>query len=738
MMRIANTGGARSKSRSHRRKEIRGRWVAAVMGGVMLASTAVGGSANAYVPTPSPMYAPSSTEVSQINKTNAVLYPKAASLPSGRLVAAFERSIGNPVGQSMPLYKSDDFGTSWQSLGVLKSPAELTAGSSRAAEFAKYTSNWSNPYLYTLPQDVGDLKAGTLLLASLVSGQDEFYTERKAADPNWQPKQDGDRRDTAIALYANTDGTGATWQFVNIIAQGGWSGSYGDAAAISAANTLKQVDPVWEPYLMVYNGTLVAYYTDEVDYTGFNPSTGVLQRDPDWQTAPDTVNQILAHRTWNGVATTAWSNPVADHVGSRTETDSTGTTILGDDRPGMTNVVPTTDGKWILTAEFNVTKISDDPLRFWDKPQVNLGSKGLNTSGSPVQIVIPDPKDPTKWRLASNSSGTGNDVYVNESGRSDGTWVRVHTSVGQGYSRNLTYVPQTGRVVILRGNFGRANPIEFGEVDLGDSTGQYYQLVNRKTGDVLGTANTTQDSDATGKFVVTELAGSVTNTKTQWWHLTPKANGTVTLLNQSGGRALSIWSGATSAGGQLAQWNDDNGADKLWNAINTQDGYVKLQLASNAALYATAGARGSTVTTQAATTDGSQEWKLVLQNGTAAPYRNADSGRCLDAPYSAAGAHLQVWDCVGNANQAITPTATGELRISGSCLGAEANGTAPGTRVILWGCNGSASQKWELRPDGSISNVLSGLVLQAGGTANAGQVTLATQSGTSAQKWRRG
>ena len=112
----------------------------------------------------------------------------------------------------------------------MKAPAYLTDD----GQYAKYTSNWTNPYLYTLPQDVGDLKKGTLLLATLVSGDDEYYREMKAKDPNWVPNGDGDRRDLAIALYASDDGNGEQWRFVNIITAGGWQANYGKTFA--AAN----------------------------------------------------------------------------------------------------------------------------------------------------------------------------------------------------------------------------------------------------------------------------------------------------------------------------------------------------------------------------------------------------------------------------------------------------------------------------------------------------------------------
>ena len=83
----------------------------------------------------------------------------------------------------------------------------------------------------------------------------------------------------AIALFSSTD-QGATWKVVNIVATGGWQGgSAGAIGDVAAANTNKEVDPVWEPYLMVYNGQLVCFYSDD-DYTGFDPTTGAPTLDP--------------------------------------------------------------------------------------------------------------------------------------------------------------------------------------------------------------------------------------------------------------------------------------------------------------------------------------------------------------------------------------------------------------------------------------------------------------------------
>jgi hypothetical protein len=232
--------------------------------------------AHAVQATAATLYSLPSTTACTKAHTNCVLYPKAAALPDGRLVSAFEESTvtsaGSAAGQTIPIYKSDDNGATWQYLTGVKAPAYASSNSA----YAKYVSNWTNPYLYVLPSAVGSLASGTLMMASVVSGDDYYYLDQVKANGSYTPTHDGDRSNTAIALYASTD-NGATWTFENIIATGGWSNGYSYPAT---ENTYKQNDPVWEPYLMVYNGELVCYYSDENDYIGYNTSTGVPTIDP--------------------------------------------------------------------------------------------------------------------------------------------------------------------------------------------------------------------------------------------------------------------------------------------------------------------------------------------------------------------------------------------------------------------------------------------------------------------------
>ncbi|MEU6548895.1 RICIN domain-containing protein [Streptomyces sp. NPDC046915] len=574
--------------------------------------------ARAYNPTGGILYQLGS-EPCLKGRGNCAVYPKSAQLPSGRLVASFEKSTvvpatGSADGQTLPVYKSDDHGTTWQPLSEVKAPAYLSGD----PRYAKYTSNWTNPYLYTLPQDVGKLKRGTLLLASVVSGDDHYYKEHKAADPNWTPSNDGDREDMAIALYASTD-DGATWKVVNIVATGGWQG--GSAGAIgrnvAAANKDKQVDPLWEPYLMVYKGKLVCYYSDENDYTGFDPATGVPTLDPANDTATDSHGQILVHRTWDGRGG-QWSGPVVDIAGL-SEAMGGGKSEIGGGRPGMANVVRTTDGKWLLTYEYwggganTRCRIADSPLKFYsgsptgdgvDSLPVDTGSRPLATGGSPVLIRLPG------GRLVYNAAGSA-DVWIDESGRGDGVWKEYRTTSKAGYSRDLQYVEGTGRIAIL--NNQGTSTLAFAEVDLGHSHGAYHQLVNRRTGQVIGTGGRTNDADIGNGDVPDvrlERPGSVADTDTEYWHVVTEPNGGVTLLNKSGGRAAAIWTGDATAGQRIGQWVD-NSATGSWNLVKTADGFYKFQSVKNTGLYLTGTSGGAPLTLQNAATDGSQEWKLI-------------------------------------------------------------------------------------------------------------------------------
>jgi hypothetical protein len=562
--------------------------------------------AQASTPNPATLYQlPGNVSCTKATN-NCVLYPKTTVLPSGRLVAAFEKSTvaasGSADGQTIPVYKSDDNGTTWQQLSDVKAPAYASSNPA----YSRYVSNWTNPYLYVLPQAVGNLSAGTLLMATVVSGDDYNYLDQKASDPNYQPTHDGDRSDTAIALYSSTD-SGATWNVLNIITAGSWSNGANHPAT---ENTYHQNDPVWEPYLMVYNNQLVAYYSDENDYTGYDSTTGVPTPDPNNTTTPDPSLQILAHRTWDGVSS-SWSGPVVD-VSGTTVTNSSGYSEIGGGRPGMTNVVQTSDGKWMMTYEYwgggnNVRyKVASDPLHFFSvggdagtgitSLPVTSGSSRLSLGGSPVLMRMPN------GRILFNAGGSG-DVWTNASGSSTGSWTQQHTTMGSAYSRSLTYVPSTGRVEIV----GGTTTISYADIDFGNSAGSYYKLVNVNSGKNLGV----YAADLLDGQNVVQWTGNTS--ADQQWHVTDLGNGYSTLLDKNSGRALGILAGSTSSGASAVQWVQNGSNDQQWQLVAVGSNYKLINRNSGLALSVSGGSTsdGAQIDQEAYTGATSQQWTLV-------------------------------------------------------------------------------------------------------------------------------
>lgn len=396
---------------------------------------------------PEILYSISDEERAAYNKDNAVLYPKTVELPSGRLLLAFERSIGPVDGQTIPMFASDDHGETWHRLADVAAPASC-ADSPRLSRF---TSNWTNPFLYVLPRQLGNLAAGTVLLATLVSD-----AVAEGAGEGF-----GNRSDCAIVLYASGD-EGEHWRLLSLVATGRWR------KANPSDGTVRTNDPIWEPYLMMRGDRLVCYYSDEHEYRcdDYDSDSGIVRPIPESNDTEDPNGQVLVHRTWDGVG--EWGEPVADVLGGTFPSGE-----FGDHRPGMTTVAPTVDGKWLLTYEWfdkpggdiDVhVRISDDPERFdliegcsVDGLPTSDGST-LAKGGSPVVVTLPD------GRIVYNAHGSSS-IWLNESGRSDGDWVEIPTDVPAGYSRNLQWVSATGRLLITSIAFG-GSAITYGFVDL--------------------------------------------------------------------------------------------------------------------------------------------------------------------------------------------------------------------------------------------------------------------------------
>jgi alpha-galactosidase len=209
----------------------------------------------------------------------------------------------------------------------------------------------------------------------------------------------------------------------------------------------------------------------------------------------------------------------------------------------------------------------------------------------------------------------------------------------------------------------------------------------------------------------------------------PLANGdvAVTLFNENSSAATISTTAAAAGLPSSSSYTLNN----LWSHTKTT---------TTGAISASVPAHGTVmyrVSTGSATT-----------TGTTHPLVGASSDRCLDVygNQQAPGTKTEIWDCDGGANQTVTPTAAGELRLYNgtACLDADNNGTTAGTPVELWTCNGQSNQQWRLNPDGTVTGVQSGLCLdvtggdQTSGNANGTALELWTCNGGANQQWRLG
>lgn len=469
-------------------------------------------------------YGPSSLNYSSTSCTTAycVMYPKTVELPNGNLLATYEDGTTTTGNLTFPIYRSSDQGQTWTKITTV-------------SDTHRNWGNATNPMLYVLPQAIGNMPAGTILLAGIASPSNHTST--------------------AVELYKSND-NGSTWSWVSEIAVGG---SY-------------TTTPVWEPFLMVANNKLICYYSDERDKANFNQKT---------------VHQTSV----NGVN---WGPVVNDNAYNASL------------RPGMPVVTKMANGQYIMTYEIANTsgtpthfKISSDPESWTPSDQ---GSPIGAGNGSPFIITLPDGK------LAYNSYGSS-DIYIN-SNNGVGAWTPVHSNIPNGYSRMLQYVSATGRVLVMSSDGFWAttkNTVTYGDVDLGNSVGTYYKLVNRKSGKALG-VNAASLQDGTSIVQWTDNGSA-----DQQWHVTDLGNGYKTLLNKNSGRAIGIYQGSNTNGANAVQWVQNNSNDQQFQLVAVGSYYKLVDRNSGLVLGVNAGSTQDGAQIVQWTDNGSldQQWQLV-------------------------------------------------------------------------------------------------------------------------------
>ncbi len=296
---------------------------------------------------------------------------------NGTLIATCDQHIWVNNEQVWPIYRSTDGGQSWT---FVTNVTDEVFGTNRKAQ----------PMLYELPQAVGNLSAGTLLLTGNLVPDDESSSR--------------------IVIYKSTD-LGNTWEYLSTVDTGG--PFVYDRSPESTTTT------IWEPYLYMDDyGHLVCAFSDERQ-----KSDGVLQA-------------LSLRYSFDGINWSDEQNIVALNN--------------YNDRPGMVTVSQMDNGKYIATYEVVnrpsydqnssvvYCKFSDDGLN-WDEDDLGtlvttadgqmLGSspyvKYVSSGGPNGMVIIA-----AKW--AVNSSGDiqegGQNFFVNYN-YGLGDWERLPQSI---------------------------------------------------------------------------------------------------------------------------------------------------------------------------------------------------------------------------------------------------------------------------------------------------------------------
>lgn len=619
---------------------------------------------------------------------------------NGTLLVTFDQLVLVNGVQVYPIYRSTDGGATWTHLtDVVPS-----------ANFSTLTRT-AQPFLYELPQQVGTLPAGTVLLAGMIMPTD--------------------RSSSRIVLYSSQN-QGATWSLRSTVDTGG--------PAVYDPSPTSTTTTIWEPSLIVDGtGNLVCYFSDER------------------QKANNVLQAVSYRRSTDGGLT--WGT--LTNVSAPTNKS---------DRPGMITVTKLPNGQYLATYEVvnrpsqsnNTAPVyfqtSSDGLT-WNPSGIGTAIKlrdgrGLGSSpyvrwvptGGPNGMVIVA----SKWAVdASGNISGGQNFYVNYS-LGQGAWERLPFGVTYDYNdsaggtfsgfaqgfdtsvddrtlyhatnvENLTTtyndirvgtIPLNSQVyeaeraatnnVSVVSHVDASNGAKIGNINFSDS---YVEFTVRVPAAATYTVNVRYANGTTGTstHAVRVNGGTAFNVsyprtvdwgRYNWAQFTTSLNagantirftynGTYAELdqiqlyrpgvdadpefkvtNRSSGKYLEILSALTTDGAGAGQWQDTNHPTQIWQVRPVTGGYVRLY--------------------------------------------NKNSGKLLEIPSAstADGTQAAQWGPTGNATQDWSLTAAGSgyykipNRNSGKLLEIYQNSSANGAIADQWSDTGCLCQQWELAREG--------------------------------------
>ena len=469
---------------------------------------------------------------------------------NGRLLATFE----NFQSLNFGIYTSADDGRTWSA-----NPQSIVSETHLGAGWHFF----GEPDLFELPQAVGSLPAGTILL----TGNSNYFS----------PFQQ------QIELYASNDG-GTSWRYVSTV----------ETRAASAPGG------IWEPNVQVAaNGSLVVFYSDE-------------------RMKAQHYNQLLAHRVSADGGKT-WGSEVYD-VAVPDDVQRPGMAVVKKLPNGQ--YIMSFEAVASGPGSPMHVKFSSDGLN-WGDPK-DLGSivqtSGGAYLGATPYITWTPAGGPNGMVIASasflnNSPNSDRKLFVNYT-LGAGAWQAMPAPV-QWQGGN----PQAGWSQALLDTADHTGLLQFANSDIGSNlneiryavgplivSGGVYALTNIASGlclDVVG-----QSAAPLAKMQQSPYTGSAS----QRWRLDYVAPGTYKLTSLHSGLCLDDPSGTNRPGTLVQQWHDNGLTPQQWLFQPQSDGaYTLTNLAANLNLDDPGGSHtpGTPVQLWTANTATAQHWTLT-------------------------------------------------------------------------------------------------------------------------------
>ncbi|WP_309106303.1 RICIN domain-containing protein [Arthrobacter sp.] len=613
---------------------------------------------------------------------------------NGTLLATFDKLVLTNGVQTYPIHRSSDNGTTWTKIADVNPSINFPA-----------LTRTAQPFLFELPQQVGNLPAGTVLLAGMIMPED--------------------RSSSRLVVYKSLD-KGVTWSLQSTIDSGG--------PAVYDPSPTSTTTTVWEPSLAIDGlGGLVAYFSDERQ-----KANGVLQA-------------VSYRRSTDGGLT--WGALV-----------NVSAPPNNSDRPGMITVTKMQDGRYLATFEVvnrpsqsqNTApvyyKTSADGLNW--SPEASIGTKvalqdGRGIGSSPYVKWVPTggPKGmvivASKWSLdASGTIDGGQNFYVNYN-LGEGPWERLpfavtydatdtqggsFTGFAQGFDTSVD-----GRTLYQATNVENLsttyNDVRVGSIPL---DAQQYEAERAARQDTA----LVSDPDASNGAKV----GNINNTGSSvTFTVRVPAAGTYTFnVRYSNGTGANSSHSVRVNGGASSNLNYPATID--WGRYAWAQMTATLAAGTNTVSF--------TKATSFAELDGLHLYRTSAVLDPQFRVVNRNSGKSLEilGASTVDGAGAGQWGDTGNPAQLWNVSqASDGIKLSnvnsGKLLEIGSAATANGVQATQWGPTGSATQVWAPTVSGGwwkLANANSGKLLEIAGasTADGGIAQQYTANGFTCQQWK--